>query len=858
VPARAPGSLDPCTVLGATQLSSNVPTSSPPGPPWADGVPYTDAGDFAEQPSVGPQCGSPAGDAGTISEAGTSLDSGAIDASNTGVPAPASHPSSMAMRSDMPVLYVADDALPVIHVIDLHDPTSPRELQPLLATNVADPAQRVAVGPIAISPTTHDYKTYLYAVDARQGSLMVYEITDPATSPHTPLQRPHPELNPLAPLDRLRFSAPVATIAFARHDWPVPSQTDSLHQYTGLLCNPNPHAHPDAGAFVDRGAYYRADQAGLIQSMVTNGGTVQTFPSRLRGIFAFATLSSGTVVTIDVDDWDAPCRRPDPMAGGQVTGALDIPQTDLGDLDPYHAPQTYNQNIPESPAVTLEAFFPVSAPHRLRSGSLLRADPTAGVHVPNLLSVPQLYNAGGAPTVLSAAGGSIGPLLLPAPMPAGFIDPTYIQNPTEPNPTARTVSSSGLATASATGSPIPRALFPGGPDRGAAGVRVSFDDPTAHQDQDWTVTYEGALPTVSGISATMSSALDIPGAEDPSPRTLTFSAPGAHFCARGIEDWDLGQARANQVIATIATAFPDPKPVMPAELPRWTSDYLEITDDLLASTDPYWGLQSACQNVPYVTANDRYNACLTTFGAATDADTHFARDLPILHARDDSLEVGRFGWFDTDPNGPTGNVVPEQTTNRVVVQADPSNAPFLKLTRCCFHDQASFKVRTGGQWVAAGTSVGLLHHVKADPSGACVLSCDPRDALMNARAFDIPWAADNMSCTLAAMPTFDRDSPLAMRNPMFSFVAWSGCPGATPQGFGDHTLTTRDLAWRFSMRGSFSPLTVSLTSATTGSAVSPQSMRYIQPLGQLAVVDGENQGLVLIDLNLVTVVNNYF
>jgi hypothetical protein len=897
--AVAPGSLSPCqdlgAVMGVTALSGDVPPSWMPGPAWPDGVPYADAGVLTPVP----QCPSPPGagvqvadaavgadDAGDAGEAGVTP----ADAASMGIAGLPPHPTSMALRTDLPVLYVADDAVPVIHVIDLHDPTSPRELDPLLATSVAEPTRRVAVGAIAISPSTRDYKTYLYAIDARQGTLMVYDITDPSTSPHTPLERPHPELNPLASLDRITFSAPVAAVSFAQHDWPVPSpnETPPVHQYTGLLCNPNPNAHPDAGAFIDLGAYYRADQAALIQPMVTHGGTVQTFPIRLRGVFGFATLSNGTVVTIDVDDWDAPCRRPDPMAVGPVTdcqgvpypdagitGVLDVPQPGASapdDLDPYHAPLTYCSAIPESPAVTLEAFFPVSAPHRLRSSSLLRTDPSVGVHVPNVSAVPQLFNATGAPVVTGGAAGATSPLLLPTPLPPGFIDPTYIQNPTEPNPAARTPSSP-LATATDAG-----ILSPVGMNRVAPGVRVSFDDPTAHQDQDWTVTYEGALPTVSGIAAGIASTDEY--------RTLTLSAPGAQFCSRGIEDLSIGQARVAQLLATLGAAglaqmdangqprlpaLPagvtgdagSAQASAPADPSQWTADYVEITDDLLPSSDPYWNEPQSVNDCwdgdlandqdPSV-ANKRYTACQQRFGSATDADTHLWRDLPIIHARDESLQVGRFGWEDS--NG----AIPEQTTNRVIVPSEPApdKRQFLRITRCCFHHQASFKVRAGGEWVTVGSAVQLLHRIQADssPQHACVLSCEPRNALMNARAFDIPWWQPGSCMPQPQLPTFDRDSPLAMRNPMFSFFLWSGCGSTT--GPGDHTLATRDLAWRFSMRGGFSPLSLQLTTQTTGNAVSPQSMRFINSLGQLAVVDGEAQGLVLIDLNVVAAVRNFF
>ena len=60
------------------------------------------------------------------------------------------------------------------------------------------------------------------------------------------------------------------------------------------------------------------------------------------------------------------------------------------------------------------------------------------------------------------------------------------------------------------------------------------------------------------------------------------------------------------------------------------------------------------------------------------------------------------------------------------------------------------------------------------------------------------------------------------------------------------------------MRGGFSPLTIPLT-GNTAAAVIPQSMRFIASLGQLAVVDGAQQGLVLIDLNTVNFAHNpYF
>ncbi|HEY1693538.1 MAG TPA: hypothetical protein VGG39_15325 [Polyangiaceae bacterium] len=898
--ASIAGGLLPCKVLGATGLTSNLPKSWTPGPAWPDGVPYADAGIAPDaEPSPGPSCAT--SPQPTTPEGGLPLPPtfGSLDPPN---------PKAMAMRDDVPLLYVSDQSVPIIHVIDVSDPTNPREQAPLLATSIVEPRRRVILGAIAISPPTHDYKRYLYAVDSSDfvSSVIVFDITDPVASPHVPMQRPHPELNPFSPPDRLWFSAPVSTLAFVQHDWSLPSPsegTSPIHQYTGLLCNPSHAAHPNPTDFDDRGAYYRADQAGLIQT----NGTLASFPYRLRGVFAFVTLSNGVVVTVDIDDWDAPCRRPDPMDGTNVLGSLDVPEPDGGsDANPYGVPQSYTADVPGTNGTSQEQFFPVSAPNRVRSNFILRNDPvTTGVHIPYVISAPTLYDVNGATVPTNVVSS---PLLMPAPLPPGFVDYDYLSNPIAPDPTTPTFSNAALESASGQSAAGSVALVPG-PNTSGAGVRLSFDDPTAHQDQDWTTTYEGALPSVTNIDMDIASydgyqtLILATGALNPDEDAgadasvdASFSSalsPSPGFCARGVEDWDVGQARANAVVAAIAAAkltAPGTGALASAEnptLPQWTTDYVEIADDLLGPDDPYWAIPSSdaqdCwdgsgleddRNAGISTSPNaaaRYQSCATLYGADGEdaapegsgsvADLYYARDLPILQAYDDHLVLGRFGWYTKDS---TGNDVSEQPTNRVVVPGDASNPPFLKQIRCCFHHQATFKVRTGGEWLTVGSTTGLLHHVQTDPATSrCVLGCDPREVLENARSFDIPWAQFTQPppYTSPQTPTcnppplgaqLDRNSVLAMRNPMFSFVTWSGCDSLLGN---DHTETARDLQWKFSIRGGFTPVTVSL-SQNTNTAVSPQSMRFIDSTGQLAVVDGAQQGLILIDLNTLQFAHN--
>jgi len=884
--AVAPGSFSPCKIVGRTSISGVLPGATwTPGPTWPDGVPYAEAGDLRDgEPSLGLAC---SGGSLTAGDGGTEASSGApVDASADGqgggqaIAFPsgsAAFPTAMVMRNDgRPLAYVADGALPLIHVIDFSFPARPVELDPLLTTSVDNPSRVVSVGWVALSPSTRDYKRYLYAVDTADGSVMVFDVTDPDASPHVPLRRPHAELNPLIPVDRLKFSAPAAAVVFAQHDWPVLSPatpSDTVNEFTGLLCNPNPNAHPNDTTFLDVGAYYRADQTSVVQAQE---GITPTLPYRLRGVFAFVTLSNGTMVVVDVDDWDAPCRRPDPMStdpdAGEgivgltagMTGQLDIPElpaTDANDLDPYHAPLVFaagpNITPPTTSGVTLEAFFPVSAPHRVRSSLLLAQSGGGGVVLPALSGQPQLFDVNGAPLSVSAGIGQRNPLILATPLPAGFFDPDYVNNSLAPHPSDRSALS------------IP-AVAPGTPPPPPS-VRISFDDPTVHQTQDWTVTYEGALPSVIGISSDLMTSDNY--------HTLTLNASGAQLCSRGIEDWDVGQSRVAEVLAARGAAS-IPVDAVPIDPASWTADYVEFTDDLLASTDQYWSLPSSdandCWNDinggaladppnstgPSVHAADRYNFCFASYDAAVNADTHFSRDFPILRAYDNEVVIGRFAW---DPGPDSANPLPELTTNRTIVGSDPSNVPFLEQARCCFHHQAAFKVRTGGEWVAVGTeNVGLLHHVSADGSsaadgnsgGRCVLSCNPKDVLLNARAFDVPWA----DSTCAPLPTgaasivTDRNSPLAMRNPMLSFVMWAGC-GALPSVGGqtyDHTLNARDSVWRFAVGPGFSPLTVAI-GQVSGSPASPQSMRYINSLGQIAVVDGSLQGLILYDLNTIAI-----
>lgn len=874
----APGSLAPCPILTAVSLTGTVPDAVSEGPMWSSGVPFADAGAPIPVPE-GATC-APAASA----DAGTG-DAGASDAGVVTLPKlPGDTPRAVSVVRDGTTLYLADEGLPLVHVLDLSNPTQPRERPPLVATSLSNPTRRVSVGPMAVSPATRDYKRFLYAVDRQDGSLMVFDVTDVSTGtyPRVPMKRPHPEVNPFQPADRIAFSTPITSVAFVRHDWPVTSDNGQplTVAQTGVLCNPNVNANavqsPTASVeqpFRDPGALYRANQTAI---------EVGLGPGRLRGVFAFATLASGQMAIIDVDDWDAPCRRPDPMgirtgangteadgkdaslvpplfssaAGGRTRGVNDLTPlmpgpTSNDDLDPWHAPAAYYQTSSFTSGVTNEAFFPVSAPHRARSLYYLRRDPATGIHIPYLGGLPQLRSKG-SPINTVGPNAIKNPSMLPTF--TELPDPGQVTSSTDPNPRSRTLSKEQSA--------LDEAHLP--IQTSTADIRLAWEDPLVHVDQDWTLTYEGALPGYDKLSANFESIAH----GDHTAGVLRV--PNGLLCSRGVVDQRVAASRAAalaEVYAEGATQDGQPLLVPPKRLDHKLGDYVQIIDEIVPSDDPYWSAPEPdpvdrCWDDSLSSAASRYDLCSRTFQAAANEPT--SRDFPVLEAYDDRLVIGTYGY--EDPQNP-------RTDNREVRARGDVNAPFMKLARCCFHRQVHFRVRAGAEWVAVGTVSGFLHSMTRAEGGRCEPSCSPDDVLLTGRAPAVPRVKDldlpaalPSNATAAEKQAFDeatlhvtrrrqaltallgRNSPLAMRNPMFSVVMWNALDSVGAAGV--DVPPARDLEWLVQARGQFVPLTIPLAGRTT--SIAPQVLRYLGSIRQIAVVDGSLQGLEVFDLRTLT------
>jgi hypothetical protein len=711
-------------------------------------------------------------------------------------------------------LYVADGNLPLVHVVDLSNPAQPEELPPFVATSLAVPSRVIAIRDIAVSPATRDVdpatgrnRRFLYAIDRDEGSILVYDVTDPAHASRTPMRRPHPELNPFQPEDRIGFSSPAVAISFARHDFPLSLHATVPNAATGLLCNANPNLNPppDGGLPPDpiapddpvhprKGFYYRNDRT---EPDVALG------PKRLRGIFAFATLANGQIVTIDVDDWDSPCRRPrnldtppNPNApvsvddGGTppppAPGDLAQPQPSSGptDIDPYHAPET-DQN-----ATSEEQTFPIVPPHGLRADTLFATNATTGNHVP-FLNARAMVNSNGAVFVQQGTGSENTPLMLPA-------------NVARPKTLAMTAA------------PI--------------GLQFALDEADVHADQDWILTYEGAIPGFDGLSATVDT--------NDGYQSLVLTQPNGRFCAKGVEDVARGAERAPAIQAAWTSGGAAPVP----RLERKLVDYVQLTEDLLPIEDAYWGLPQTPWGEVGAPSDGpgRWTYCNNIFGAG--ADQNASRDFPIVEAYEDHLVITRFS--------------PDDLQTRNAEPKFPTNAGALKQLQLCFHHQVKFHVRTGFMWSLVGYAPGtsnvglgfLAHLTAAAPDGRCVASCDPRKALLDGRLVTTPSA-------YIGPP--GRNSPLALRNPFFAL--WLSRGAVPPTDAQGRVVTpppvapvARDTVYsNIVVRGMPTTQIINLASDTV--AVDVQSMRFIESLGQIAVVDAAAKGLVLIDLGAVAV-----
>ncbi|MEP7120758.1 MAG: hypothetical protein ABJE95_07610 [Byssovorax sp.] len=474
-------------------------------------------------------------------------------------------------------LYASDLDTSLIHVIDLPTPCEPIEGRPLLPTSLDEPRRAVTTSHVAVAPTlTPDLKRYLYAVDARDGSAMVFDVSDDQAS-QFPLQRPHPEWDPFASSDRIRFAAPAADLVIVQRDVPKVDPTTGVAAL-GVRCSPDPSlvgCLPTSQS-CDIAASYQTDTA-----TYTNGAG----PKLLRGTFAFLALTNGRVAVIDIDDLDSACRGP--RLPSPLYGCAGAPTPN------------------EQPLNTAkELSCNVVLPNTPRMGTYSSPE-EAGRSQAGILGYPQLFDINGAPindtdpgaarlvaTVPTAAVGQVPEFAISVGGTPIHLDPqTGIAIGAEINVKA----DSTLANKST--------------------LMMNLEDPRAQlADQSWFVVYEGVLP---GFTSSLAS-FDLGGTGADGTTKDVLRDVNSRFCDGGVQS---EKALAEK-----------PTPSNPNETAKSLADYIHVQTELPDQADRYWDQKKL--ESPLVCD---FNECRALFGSVDVPAT--GRDFRIVEAYQDHVEI---------------------------------------------------------------------------------------------------------------------------------------------------------------------------------------------------------------------------
>lgn len=523
-----------------------------------------------------------------------------------------SQPAGMAFQDGH--LYVGDYARPLIHVVQMSSPCDATLTQPFVATSLADPARVVITSDVAVSPLLPSFRRFLYAIDVEDRSVMVFDASD-VPSQRTPLENPNPEWNPLQPPDRVRFGAAPTSLRVVQRDAPKSDPVTGTAPF-GVRCDPDPTLTTCSGsAPCDLGTAYRTSS-----DFATGAG-----PLTLRGTFAMISLSSGQLAMLDVDDYDSACRGP--TAHSELFGC--------------------GTSTADGLITSTEGSCNVVVSNEPRSASFIASNTDTGRHLPGIQGYPILQTKEG--DVLTP--GESGPIMR-ATLPDEASTPTLSVNG---EPTVLT--STGLGD---------------DPDGPRPALLMNLEDPRVHiADQEWSVTFEGALPGFSGHVGDLRIAQG--------ERSLVDES--AAFCSAGVQSEAsireilAAEGVVNPELATQASAF---------------ADRLQITNDLIAQENAFWE-----------SASCSFLECRNAFGDG--ATPTLGRDMVIREAFDDHLEIG-----------------------------DPPAGP--ELTKCCFPSVINYAIRPGNQWTVVGAISGFFHHVIENPvSHECRNSCDAGVARMNGR-----------------------------------------------------------------------------------------------------------------------------
>ena len=580
-----------------------------------------------------------------------------------------SQPAGIALKDNQ--LFVADLGAPLVHILDVNDPCDPYELPPLLPSSYDEPARMVLTSRVAVSDLTKDGHRYAYAVDDGDGSLMAFDLT-PSSTQRTPILRPGSPYLPFDSPDRIKTNlqnARVLDLMFLTHDVPI-LDPGTQAAVTGQLCDPLPG---DTGTDTE----YRTS------SDYTRGAS----PSKLRGTFGVVALSNGQIGVVNIEDWDAPCRRPTEANASSAPDWRGCKND--GSLSYVDSSGTRT--------VSDESSCNVVESHHARSGRFFANNSTVGTGAPSLLALPTLTSVAGNISTGGSLQANSSPKLLAVPFPDSaignpkeysevfvgtsqyFVCPASSDVPSTnasctlpaPNnsfPTSATLLSSAPATAANNSLLLPQV------------------EPRAYlPSESFSVTFEGKL--FDDRQTGLLSGTD-----------LTLSDPDANFCDQGVHDLDAASVLASEFVSN----DPQLSAAQQATFGPFHADFVQITSDF-SDNDSYWvtPVGSACAT-DTGTGIGGITGCRNYFGTTNNFTPN--REWTIVQAFQDHLTL----------------------------QPRAQDANGIDNLHCCFPGTVTYTVRPAHQWLLRGQQP--LTNVVVGAGARCVVDeCDPRKAHLKNR-----------------------------------------------------------------------------------------------------------------------------
>jgi hypothetical protein len=702
--------------------------------------------------------------------------------------------------SDDKRLYIADQAAPVIHVVDTSSPCNLTELPSLLPMSLREPQREVLTRRVAVSPLTPAGQRFVYAVDAEDqpgASVMAFDVSPGSTNP-TPLVRSgSPELMGEKP-DRLSLgSSTVKDVAFAYRDIPYVDTTTGAAQF-GTRCDPNPAITlPDPAAAARPNGDY----------------TVGARPGLLRGLFGFALMGDGSIAVVDVDDFDSACRRP---IGANSSSVPDFRGCSGDAISSFF---TADETEEGTRLVTNEISCRVVEPHRFRGLRLAINDSQIGINAPSLRSFPQLRLPGSAGS--SATEDRARLLAVP-----------YVDSRGAAVPAEVFVGSTRYSTLAGSGDQVPT-----DPNDSSTEQLTSLNsvilpplEPRSYAASDTVrLTYEGSFAgdLQAGFFDPIHDVQPETGEEQPATKAV-LTDPSHSFCALGVYDvatmTDYA-ARELGLNATDAAAFG-----------KDHADFVQLTTPFIDAADSYWSKASPTLN---------RDKCVALFGP-DDVETLLPeRDLSIVSATATALTVeirssAKVTLDDINYCFPTAQRYRLRAGRHWVLSHDATgfrhDVVESGAERACVRSCNPLK-----KW-----DKGRVFEISSDNDNCRAPTPAGEEAAADPLQLRVGCAGTDVACVFdqtqdGGVQVGGRASECIFNGLNDRFALYRG-----------RTPSVRDEAFLWQTTGGFSPLIMSLASIST--QVSPQSIQFLPQAEQLAVVDGSSQGLSLFSLDTFGVV----